>query len=63
MPTLKIEINLDNDAFSGNSAQETARILQDYADQLENLCQVPREKMILRDINGNTVGFAKKSFT
>jgi hypothetical protein len=59
---LNIEIELDNDAFDeGNCGTEAARILRRVAINLDGFnrvaCEDHDEK--LRDINGNTVGFAR----
>lgn len=50
---LTLQITIDNDAFVGMEHVEIARILHFAADRI--LFQNPPE--ILRDINGNTVGF------
>lgn len=55
MRTLKIEIELDNEAFQdGNEATEVARILDDLTKtgtgRLDSIA------LYLRDINGNRVG-------
>ena len=57
---LKIEINLENAAFSdGAACLETARILRKYADAVEEGCGMEDLEHRLRDINGNTVGDAR----
>ena len=57
---LTIKITMENDSFAdGNAGPETARILRDVADRLENRnldggCRFP-----LSDNNGNKVGEVK----
>lgn len=56
---LNIEINLDNDAFSNNINEEVTRILLRFIKNIE-LSKLENGYLInLRDINGNTVGYAK----
>lgn len=56
---LNIEINLDNDAFTDNTGEEVTRILRRLIKNFE-LSKLENEYLInLRDINGNTVGYAK----
>ena len=59
MGTLTIEIKDDNAAFEAAPAQEMARILRELATSFENDGGPDIEYVtaILRDINGNTVGF------
>jgi hypothetical protein len=52
---IDICIEMDNDAFCDDPAQEVARILREYADKIE--CGGTMERM-LADINGNCVGSA-----
>jgi hypothetical protein len=52
---LIIEINLDNAAFNPDPQDEVQRILKQYLSRIE--MGIP-SNMNLRDINGNTVGFA-----
>ena len=59
---LIIEIEMDNDAFTaGNARKEVHRILKEQV--LGIVCADPGirvfEETNLRDINGNTVGFAR----
>ena len=57
---LKIEINLENAAFSdGAACLETARILRKYADAVEEHCSLEDLETRFLDINGNTVGDAR----
>jgi len=54
---LTLFINLDNDAFKENTAQETKRILKDLTNRLDyySFTSLPH-KIILKDLNGNPVG-------
>jgi hypothetical protein len=49
---ITLRIRTDNHAFEENLYSETARILREFANQLDNKC-IPS---ILKDINGNIVG-------
>ncbi len=52
---LKIEIELDNDAFEhGNYSKEIARILCKAIHKMEGLPDLTDQ--VLRDLNSNTVG-------
>jgi hypothetical protein len=55
-----IDIQTADDAFQDDRAAELARILREFADQLE-ACSLPHDGAIL-DINGNTCGFYKGAF-
>jgi hypothetical protein len=65
MPTLKITIKMDNAAFDPWMGNEVARILRGLAGGYEERHRLlgfrgtPRERVVLRDLNGNTVGEAK----
>jgi hypothetical protein len=48
-----IKINTENAAFADAGYQEVIRILKNLTDKLENGKRPP---IMLRDINGNTVG-------
>lgn len=50
----KIEIDMDNDAFEGDTEAEVARILRALAEDVEN-GDMERH---LRDYNGNQVGLS-----
>ena len=57
--TFKLEIDLGNDAFDNNTAEEIARILSECsADRILWWIMQGNDDMRLRDINGNTVGRA-----
>lgn len=59
---LSLEMHLDNDAFNDGSggACETARILRQLADSIDNVeCLDEGMSFGLRDTNGNRVGAAK----
>lgn len=49
-----ININLDNEAFQDNEAQELARVLRFLADDIVK--GVAGDYKPLRDLNGNRVG-------
>lgn len=53
---LHISLNTDNEAFENNCPQETARILREFADKIENGLGSGLERGRLLDINGNYVG-------
>jgi hypothetical protein len=55
MTTLTIQINCDNDAFSESPETEVKRILETVVDNLSiySFDDIP----VLRDYNGNSVGF------
>ena len=57
---LKIEITMNNAAFDMDPGIEAARILRELGEHLEGggYCS-GSPKQNLRDLNGNTVGFAK----
>lgn len=50
---INIKINLDNDAFAGNTSAEVNRILDVCKDRIENIYF---SNITLKDINGNIVG-------
>lgn len=50
-----LEIECDNAAFDGGRKHEVARILKELAKRIGEVKPDTR----LRDINGNTVGFAR----
>lgn len=52
--TLKIEINMDNDAFTARAGDEAARILRQIADRMEE--PYAFDGFSIRDVNGNRVG-------
>jgi len=59
MATYTIKINLDNAAFDAQEGAEVAAILRNLADDCDDAglaidCD-------LRDVNGNTVGAAKRT--
>ena len=57
---LTIEIEMDNDAFESNgNGAEAARILKDLWDDIDCFDLSDGDGGILRDINGNKVGFWK----
>ncbi len=56
--TLKIEIKMDNAAFS-ESGSEVARILTTWAEEIEHYDLKSGEQYIFRDFNGNKVGTAE----
>jgi hypothetical protein len=58
VPTLRIIIRMDNDAFAEAEGQETARILELLAEEYKDMLVIPRERLPLFDGNGNTVGEA-----
>ena len=58
---ITIKINTDNAAFQdeehlGGISRETARILRRLADQVEARGLLPEDRIIVGDLNGNTVG-------
>ena len=53
---LTVEIETNNAAFEDNCPQETARILRDLADRIENGLGSGQDSGALLDINGNRVG-------
>lgn len=53
MPVLKLRLDMKNAAFNSGMATETARILREVAERIE---QDGDSEGILRDINGNTCG-------
>ncbi len=56
--SLKIKINLENDAFQGGRAShEVARILHELALEILDNEHIPEKN--LHDINGNSVGCIK----
>lgn len=55
MSTFRVEIETDSAAFDDDGAgHEVARILRKLAERIEN----GHTSAILRDVNGNRVGFA-----
>jgi hypothetical protein len=58
MKELRININLDNDAFQQEGTAEIAKILRLLAKQYEGLLGVPKFTKLL-DVNGNSVGKAE----
>lgn len=62
MAKIKIEIEMTNDAFFRKSSYETARILKELAEKIDNpaldgWCTIDEHfEGKLKDINGNTVG-------
>lgn len=52
---LRIEIETDNDAFRRGWRSEVRRILRTEIAKLPD----PGDRIKLRDVNGNTVGFAE----
>jgi len=56
-----IKINMDNAAFDPEPSIELGRILREVADEVDPWPIKPGSRMILRDINGNTVGELKVS--
>lgn len=57
MSELRLSMELVNDAFADDAANEVARILRVLAERIEQ--GLPDEPIRLRDINGNTVGQAE----
>ena len=57
--TLKIEIEMDNAAFEGQSGSEAARILRKIAGRIEGEDCVPGDITPCMDFNGNKVGTAE----
>jgi len=55
---LKIEICMDNDAFTGPAGVELARILRRFADHVDRSYPMLGEEPLM-DLNGNTVGKAE----
>jgi len=54
---ITIKINTENAAFTDDEGRETARILHNLADRIEDSQKLDeRDGFLLRDINGNTVG-------
>jgi hypothetical protein len=54
---LKLEITMDNAAFSdGNNGSEASRILRDFAGKIDGDEIVPGNGSRFQDINGNTCG-------
>lgn len=56
MTTLRITINMDNDAFGEDPEVEVKRILEDLN---QKFAHYGMQDWVLRDINGNSVGAAK----
>lgn len=56
MAKFTLEIELDNDAFTDDADMEIARLLRDAAKRVNGGLLGRRGKMLLRDVNGNTVG-------
>jgi len=59
MPTLKITMEMDNEAFTECNGSEAARILRKAADMMDGSEWHIGDYFKLRDFNGNTVGEAK----
>lgn len=58
---LVLRLNAEGAAFEGNgAAPEIARILRNLADRLEEHLPVPGDRFVLRDINGNDVGYLER---
>ncbi len=55
---LRIELKMDNEAFSEYSGSEVGRILRSLAADYADRDLLPGELAHLRDLNGNTVGEA-----
>ena len=51
-----LEIETENDAFTGDPTLEIARILTDVASKLRSWHSEEYEEHWLRDVNGNKVG-------
>ncbi len=58
MTTLNLTIHTNNDAFNESRNDEVARILEDTARRLRHEAYSFGNAIVLRDINGNTVGTA-----
>jgi hypothetical protein len=58
MKELRININLDNDAFQQEGSAEIARILHKLADYYEDMYEVAAVRRLF-DVNGNSVGKAE----
>jgi hypothetical protein len=61
MPTLRLTLKLDNEAFTveAGGGYEVARILRKVADDLQpynNVASLRGTFCMLRDVNGNQVG-------
>ena len=56
MAKFTLEIELDNDAFADDADMEIARLLRDAAKRVNGGLLGRRGEMLLRDVNGNTVG-------
>jgi len=59
MSIYRISIDLDNAAFEAQEGAEVARILRELAEECEE--GGVAENLTLRDVNGNTVGQAKRT--
>jgi len=55
---LIITINLENAAFEDNEGTEAARILKNFASQIEDTAILGDLSTGLKDLNGNAVGRA-----
>lgn len=56
---LKIEIELDNEAFRGfTGTEEVARLLQDVGERIPDPLWTTNGELSLHDRNGNWVGYA-----
>lgn len=58
MPKFTLEIEMDNAAFEESPIGELGRILKRLANDV-NRGDFATDEMKLRDVNGNTVGFAR----
>lgn len=59
---LKIDIDLDNDAFVGNTASEVSRILCSVATMLHDREDLFMAGIPLYDANGNCCGSARMAY-
>lgn len=51
---LTLEINMDNDAYTGNRWK--TQIIRNLKQVIDQIADQDRDHGIIRDINGNTVG-------
>jgi len=56
---LTVTIETDNDAFQPDPAPELADILTSFAQRIDKNGINRSDRFPLRDVNGNTVGFAE----
>lgn len=54
-----IEINCDSAAFEPEPQIEVQKILSDIIDELTTVFFTGKTKLLIHDINGNTVGVAR----